>query len=63
MNQNVGPHNPWSKLATTFGSKMENVMLQFVRLEMMASYMCYNWKNLFIFVHGLFNKVESSKKF
>jgi len=42
MNQNVivnskysnaGPRNPQNKFATTFGSKKENVMLQFVRLE------------------------------
>jgi hypothetical protein len=30
---NATPHNPQSKLATTFGSKKENVMLKFVRLE------------------------------
>jgi hypothetical protein len=61
---NARAHNPQSKLATTFGSKKENVMLQFVRLE--------NWwpltrvtseKTFSYFFIVLFNKVEPSKKF
>jgi hypothetical protein len=61
---NARPHNPQSKLATTLGSRKENVMLQFVRLENWWPPTCVTTKKTFShFFIVFFNKVEPSKEF